>query len=127
MYSLRLLGLCFCVITMGTFTFSEGPADTREKVIIDTDIGDAIDDAFAVALALKSPELNILGFTTAHGNPELRAELLDRLLSEAGRLEIPVAAGRPTHRSASEPFAEGAATSFTPRRFGETLKSLLNV
>src|ERR1700722_17166599 len=28
-----------------------------EKVIVDTDIGDDIDDAFAIALALPSPEL----------------------------------------------------------------------
>ena len=32
-----------------------------EKIIIDTDIGDDVDDAFAVALALRSPELQILG------------------------------------------------------------------
>ena len=28
----------------------------REKIIIDTDIGDDVDDAFALALAVKSPE-----------------------------------------------------------------------
>ena len=32
-----------------------------QMVIIDTDIGDDIDDAFALALALKSPELRVLG------------------------------------------------------------------
>ena len=40
-------------------------APQAEKIIIDTDIGDDIDDAFAVALALRSPEFNILGVTTA--------------------------------------------------------------
>src|SRR5690242_8139404 len=68
----------------------------REKVIIDTDIGDDIDDAFAVALALRSPELQILGITTTFGDTEMRARLLDRLLGEVGRAEIPVAAGPPT-------------------------------
>jgi purine nucleosidase len=67
-----------------------------EKVIIDTDIGDDIDDAFAVALALRSPELQILGITTTFGDTEKRAKLLDRLLGEVGRLDIPVAAGTPT-------------------------------
>lgn len=67
-----------------------------EKVIIDTDIGDDIDDAFAVALALRSPELQILGITTTFGDTETRAKLLDRFLAEAGRPEIPVAAGAPT-------------------------------
>jgi purine nucleosidase len=67
-----------------------------EKVIIDTDIGDDIDDAFAVALALCSPELQILGITTTFGDTETRAKLLDRFLAEAGRPEIPIAAGVPT-------------------------------
>src|SRR5271167_4900341 len=51
-----------------------------QLVIIDTDIGDDIDDAFAVGLALASPELQILGFTTAWGNTPLRARLMERFL-----------------------------------------------
>ena len=80
-----------------------------EKVIIDTDIGDDIDDAFAVALALRSPELQILGITTTFGDTETRAKLLDRLLREAGRPEIPVAAGAPTPPK----------SNFTQRRYAE--------
>lgn len=68
-----------------------------EKVIIDTDIGDDIDDAFALALALRSPELQILGVTTTFGDTQLRAQLAERLLTEAGRSDIPVAAGPPAH------------------------------
>src|SRR3989449_5195022 len=67
-----------------------------EKVIIDTDIGDDVDDAFALALALRSPELQILGITTTFGDTETRAKLVDRFLAEVGRPEIPVAAGTPT-------------------------------
>lgn len=66
------------------------------KVIIDTDIGDDIDDAFALALALRSPELEILGITTCFGDTEARAKIADRLLGEGGHPEIPVAAGKPT-------------------------------
>ena len=36
-----------------------------QLVILDTDIGDDIDDAFALGLALRSPELELLGITTA--------------------------------------------------------------
>jgi purine nucleosidase len=71
-------------------------AAPKEKIIIDTDIGDDIDDAFAVALALRSPELQILGITTTFGDTEMRAKLLDRLLGEAGRADISVGAGPPT-------------------------------
>lgn len=67
-----------------------------QLVIIDTDIGDDIDDAFALALALKSPELKILGITTTFGDTEMRARLLDRYLKAVGRSDIPVAAGPPS-------------------------------
>jgi purine nucleosidase len=70
-----------------------------EKVIIDTDIGDDIDDAFAIALALSSPELEILGISTTFGDTEARAKIVDRLLGEAARTDIPVLAGTPTHTS----------------------------
>jgi purine nucleosidase len=68
-------------------------ASLPEKIIIDTDIGDDIDDAFAIALALKSPELEILGISTTFGDTEARAKIVDRLLGEAGRSDIPVLAG----------------------------------
>ena len=44
----------------------------QQLVIIDTDIGDDIDDAFAIGLALQSPEVKLLGITTAWGNTGLR-------------------------------------------------------
>ena len=80
-----------------------------EKIIIDTDIGDDVDDAFAVALALRSPELEILGVTTTFGDTETRAKLVDRLLGEAAREDIPVAVGAPT----------SANNQFTQRRYAE--------
>jgi purine nucleosidase len=64
-----------------------------QLVIIDTDIGDDIDDAFAIALALQSPEVKILGITTAWGNTRLRARLVSRFLGETGHADIPVAMG----------------------------------
>jgi len=81
-----------------------------EKIIIDTDIGDDIDDAFAVALALRSPELQIIGITTTFGDTETRAKLLDRLLGEAGRTDIPVAIGSPDPK---------IQTSLSQRRYAE--------
>jgi inosine-uridine nucleoside N-ribohydrolase len=72
------------------------PAATPDLVILDTDIGDDIDDAFALALALRSPELKLIGITTAYGDTELRANLVDRYLVEVGRSDIPVDIGVPT-------------------------------
>ncbi|WP_158749736.1 nucleoside hydrolase [Acidobacterium sp. S8] len=68
-------------------------AVAQQKVIIDTDIGDDIDDAYAVGLALSSPELKILGITSAWGDTELRSRMLDRILCETGRSDIPVLTG----------------------------------
>jgi purine nucleosidase len=69
-------------------------------VIIDTDIGDDVDDAFAVSLALVSPEINILGITSAWGDTQLRARMVDRMLCETGRDEVAVNAGVPTKSTA---------------------------
>jgi inosine-uridine nucleoside N-ribohydrolase len=71
----------------------------QQLVILDTDIGDDIDDAFAVGLALSSPELKLVGITAAWGDTALRARMIDRLLCETGRADIPVAAGVSTKTS----------------------------
>ncbi len=97
------LMVALAVALAGSFCVraQEASADTKSSaspqlVIIDTDIGDDIDDAFALALALKSPELKILGVTTTFGNTEMRARLLDRYLQAVGRSDIPVFAGPPS-------------------------------
>ncbi len=93
-----------------TPTHSEKP----QLAIIDTDIGDDIDDAFALALALRSPELKILGVTTAFGDTELRAQLVDRYLKAAGRTDIPVAAGAATQQN--NVFSQAAYARQEPQR-----------
>jgi len=65
----------------------------RIKVLIDTDIGDDIDDALALALALNSPELDIVGITTVYGKTDARARLAAKILEMYGKDDIPVAIG----------------------------------
>ena len=89
----RLLSLWLALL----FTAVSATWAQRQKVIIDTDIGDDIDDAYALTLALHSPEFEILGVTTAWGNTALRAKLAARLLAADGAGKIPVEAGVPTH------------------------------
>jgi inosine-uridine nucleoside N-ribohydrolase len=62
-------------------------------VLFDTDIGDDIDDALALALALQSPELDIRGVTTVFGDVEKRTRLAWKELGLYGRQEIPLATG----------------------------------
>ena len=90
---------------------AEQKPEERQLVILDTDIGDDIDDAFALALLLRSPEVKLLGVTTAFGDTELRARLVDRYLQAVGRTEIPVTAGAQTPHSnvfTQEAYAEQA-------------------
>jgi inosine-uridine nucleoside N-ribohydrolase len=85
-----------------------------QKVIIDTDIGDDIDDAFAVALALSSHRVQILGITTAWGDTDLRARLAERLLTATGHTAIPVSAGPET--KPTNTFTQRLWASHFPQR-----------
>jgi purine nucleosidase len=92
------------------FLLAAGAAQAAEKIIIDTDIGDDIDDAFALGLALSSPEFEILGVSASFGDTATRAKMLDRMLSELGRSDIPVAMGAPANVNLN---------AFTQRRYAE--------
>lgn len=63
------------------------------RVIIDTDPG--VDDALALLLAMRSPELTIEAITAVAGNVPLSLTLPNalRLVEIAGRTDIPVAGG----------------------------------
>jgi len=80
-------------------------ATAPQKVIVDMDIGDDIDDAFALGLLLQSPEIEIVGITTAWGDTALRAQLLERMLRETGHSQIPVAQGVRTVNN-PQPFTQ---------------------
>jgi purine nucleosidase len=72
------------------------PARQRPTpIVLDTDIGGDIDDAFALALVLDSPELDLRAVTTVSGDTQARARLAAKMLAVAGRTGIPVAAGVP--------------------------------
>ncbi|HDI86186.1 MAG TPA: nucleoside hydrolase, partial [Candidatus Korarchaeota archaeon] len=65
------------------------------KVILDVDTG--VDDAAAIMLALKSPELEVLGITTVAGNVDVEKATRNTLyvLEVLGRSDVPVAPGAP--------------------------------
>jgi hypothetical protein len=129
----RIGGLALAFVGCGLFWSTPASAQTSapaqaqsgkpELVLLDTDIGDDIDDAFALALVLQSPELKLLGVSTTWGDTPLRARLVRRMLKEADRPDIPVAEGQPT--TTSTPFTQAAGhaeiltppTLFTPSIF----------
>ncbi|PYX01861.1 MAG: nucleoside hydrolase [Acidobacteria bacterium] len=98
-----------CIAVLLTFSFcssawSQEPraANSRQKIILDTDIGGDIDDAFALAFVLASSEFEVLGITTAWGDTQLRARLVDRMLCETGMSNIPVMAGIPAEQAGGQ-------------------------
>jgi purine nucleosidase len=85
-------------------------AQAAERVIIDTDPG--TDDALAILLALRSPELHVEALTVVAGNVMASAGLENalKIISLAGRCDVPVAEGaqRPLHAKLNiEPFWNG--------------------
>src|SRR5438270_8408294 len=93
-------------LAVGSFTRSseEDHAEDRQerqsergrgpfRVIIDTDPG--VDDALALLLAMRSPELKIEAITAVAGNVPLELTLPNalRMVEIAGRADVPVAAG----------------------------------
>ena len=63
------------------------------RIILDTDPG--VDDAMAIFLALRSPELKVEAITAVSGNVPLEMTLPNalRLVEIAGRTDVPVAGG----------------------------------
>ena len=87
-----------------------------EKIILDTDIGDDIDDALALTFALMSGRVDVLGVTTVFRNTDKRAELACCVLEALGRREVPVYAG--IGKTLLQSIAEGrqAAERHRPRQ-----------
>jgi purine nucleosidase len=78
---------------------------SARAVVIDTDPG--IDDAMAIAVALASPELDVVALTTTFGNHHVEVTTANavRILDALGRPDIPVVAGahRPLVRDGHGP------------------------
>jgi inosine-uridine nucleoside N-ribohydrolase len=101
---MRAATVSICVVLFGTISLS---AADKRPVLIDTDIGGDIDDAFALALAVASPEIELVGVTTvgkgdkrdpfvryiSTDRDEDRAWLVCRFFTQVGLKDIPVAAG----------------------------------
>ena len=122
----RILSAALALLALTVF-LAHGPRQARSQtsepksssaspqlVWIDTDIGDDIDDAFALGLILRSPELKVLGISTAFGDTETRARLVDRFLAATGAASIPVTAG--VHTETDNPLTQRAYAEHSPAR-----------
>jgi inosine-uridine nucleoside N-ribohydrolase len=78
---------------LGTATLSLAAAPRPIPVILDTDIGDDIDDTFALLMLLRSKELDLRLVVTDFGDTVYRARLAAKLLQAMGRPDVPVGVG----------------------------------
>ena len=67
--------------------------NNRIPVILDTDIGSDIDDTWALAMLLKSPELDVKLVVSDTGDTTYRSRVIAKLLEVAGRTDVPVGVG----------------------------------
>jgi inosine-uridine nucleoside N-ribohydrolase len=84
-------------------TVSPGP---RIPVILATDIGDDIDDTWALGLLLKSPELDLKLAVGDYGKPQYRARLLAKFLQSVNHADVSIGIGMDTEPRGEGPQAE---------------------
>jgi purine nucleosidase len=114
-----LSGVCpgFCVILAVSAWAGATPLQRSPiKVILDTDIGSDIDDAWALGLAMTSPEFELDAVTITDGDTAARARVACKLLHAGGRDEVPVAAGRATPPPEGIDYQFAWAEDFTAKR-----------
>lgn len=107
---LRTAALCCALLAFAlpaTAADKKSAKPARIPVILDTDIGDDIDDTWALGLLLKSPELDLKLVVGDRGAAQYRARLLAKLLERAGRSDVPVGVGLDL-----EPHEDGRQTAW---------------
>lgn len=67
--------------------------EAQIPIVYDTDLGEDIDDLYALYLALFHPRIKVLAVTTVHGDTQAKARLAAKVLRTAGFPDIPVGAG----------------------------------
>jgi inosine-uridine nucleoside N-ribohydrolase len=104
-------------LSAGLLWAAEGPSPTTPRagdtaagvpVILDTDIGDDIDDTWALGLLLKSPEVDLKLVVTDQGKAPYRAKIIARFLERAGRTDVAVGLGVPVAKLPDEGVTQAA-------------------
>lgn len=120
----RLLVLLLLPFLGGAPALHAASSAHATPVVLDTDIGGDIDDAFALALILDSPELDLRAVTTVSGDTQARARVAAKMLRVAGRRGVPVAAGQPGPLSPM-PQAKWAEGFTSPELLSESAVTLM--
>jgi inosine-uridine nucleoside N-ribohydrolase len=104
---------------------SKGPT----PVILDTDIGDDIDDTFALLMLLRSKELDLKLVVTDFGDTVYRARLAAKLLQAMGRPDVPVGVGlRQNEKSGAQAewLGDYALSSYPGRVYADGVQAMID-
>jgi inosine-uridine nucleoside N-ribohydrolase len=120
-------GLSVLAVFMATLSScSVGGGSSRSSgqkipVIFDTDICDDIDDTWALALLLQSPEFDVKLITTSVRNTPSKAKVVARYLETVGRTDIPIGIGVQHNQDAhrQQAWVEGYELSSYPGKIYE--------
>jgi inosine-uridine nucleoside N-ribohydrolase len=88
--------LAMLLVISGSCALDSNPSSSRSgkiPVIFDTDICDDIDDTWALAMLLQSPEFDVKLITTAVRNTPSKAKVVAKFLQTVGRTDIPIGIG----------------------------------
>ena len=92
--STMILSAVLTVLLFSPSAFAAGAKPAKKiPVIYDSDIGDDIDDTWALVMLLKSPEFDVKLVVGDQHKGIYRAKLFAKLLTVAGRTDIPVGIG----------------------------------
>lgn len=93
------LVLAILLVTGGIAAGEEGTTQRRPSsfgavpVVLDTDIGDDIDDTWALLMLLGCPQVDLRLIVTAVGDTEAKTRLVAKILEKVGRTDIPIGTG----------------------------------
>ena len=82
------------IVVMSILMISSMVYAEKIPVIYDSDIGDDIDDTWAISLLLRSPELDLKLVVGDQGKNQYRAKLFAKILERAGRTDVPIGIGK---------------------------------
>jgi purine nucleosidase len=85
-----------CIVLALTVPARSASTQERMKIILDTDPGTDIDDAWALAFVIQHDGFEPLGVTITDADTPARARIACKLLHQTGRGKLPVAVGRQT-------------------------------
>lgn len=97
---IAVLAIFFVVLSPYALAGASSSSDGKIPVIFDTDICDDIDDTWALALLVQSPEFDVKLVTVAVGNTPSKAKTVAKFLEIAGRTDIPIGIGVKHHDGA---------------------------